>query len=55
MAAIDEPIPGNGEAAAAKWLNEREAYDHLPQVAANGPTALFWYVAGLLDQYKEQS
>jgi len=51
--ALDEQIPGIGESAAAKWLNERDAYDYLLEVAANGPTALFWYVASLLDQYKE--
>lgn len=50
--ALDEPIPSDDQAAAAKWLTENSGRDELMDVSHNGLTTLFWYVAGLLAQYK---
>ena len=52
-AMLEEPIPSNDSAAAAEWLSKQGAYGHLPTVALSGPTALFWYVASLLAEYKK--
>ena len=49
----DEAIPSDNIAEAAKWLSNQGAYGHLPQVSMGGPTALFWYVASLLAEYKK--
>lgn len=50
----DEPIPSNGQSNAGKWLSEKlnGSGDALMLVSYNGPTALFWFVASLLDEYK---
>lgn len=55
MALEDESIPGEKVSQAADWLGKQNAYEFLPEIAKNGATPLFWYVAFLLIQYKEFS
>lgn len=49
----DEPIPGVEQGAAAQWLANKTSGRDLMDVARNGDTCLFWYIAGLLAQYKQ--
>lgn len=50
---MSDAIPSAEQSKAADWLSKQDAYEQLPLVAKNGATALFWYVASLLVDYKK--
>lgn len=49
---VDLEVPDRKVSNAASWLSSFGP--NLSKVARNGGTCLFWYVAALLAQYKEQ-